>query len=247
MHVGKPGIPAYQVQDINKPYTPQRYMDLMDEAAREKPDVLLIDSISHAWAGEGGVLEMVDRAKTGGNNFVAWRTLTPIHNKFVDHILELPCHVIVTMRTRTEWITEKNDQGKVAPRKIGLAPIQRDGMEYEFDLVLDIDRERHMATASKDRTSLFDEIPFFLSKEHGVMLRKYLNSGEDAAPIQPAPPVAPPVESDLTPAMRNRLNALAQEAGFENLVTALEALEFPLKTKEDGAALAELLKQRKAS
>lgn len=245
LHVGKPGVPVYEVANLDPPYSPQKYIELMNEAMTLKPEVLIIDSLSHAWAGEGGILEMVDRVKSGGNNFTAWRTLTPLHNKFVDHVLSLPCHVIVTMRTKTDWVTEKNDSGKMTVRKIGLAPIQRDGMEYEFDVVLDVDRDKHTATASKDRTSLFDtEIGFTITEEHGKLLRKYLDTGDDVAPVKPEPVV----EDILTNAAKNRLNTLAKDAGFKDLNDALVKLEFEsLITMNDGEKLAAVLKTKKAS
>jgi hypothetical protein len=245
LHVGKPGVPTYQVANLDPPYTPQKYIQLMHEAMQLQPDVLIIDSLSHAWAGEGGILEMVDRVKSGGNNFTAWRTLTPLHNKFVDEILSLPCHVIVTMRTKTEWLTEKNESGKMTVRKVGLAPIQRDGMEYEFDVVLDVDREKHTATASKDRTSLFDsEIGFTITEQHGIALRKYLDEGEDVV-IEKQEPI---VEEVLSTAAKNRLNTLAKEVGFASLTEAVEKLEFgSLDTMKDGEKLAAILKTKKAS
>lgn len=247
LEAGKPGIPDFDIAVLEKPYTPQRYMALIDEAVKENPAVIIIDSLSHAWSGQGGVLEMVDRVKTGGNNFTAWRELTPLHNKFVEHILSVPCHVICTMRTKTEWVTEKNENGRMVPKKVGLSPVQRDGMEYEFTVVFDIDREKHLATASKDRTSLFDEsFGDLITDEHGTRLREWLDAG--AIVNQPAPKQEVRVEEVLTSAAKNRLNTLAKESGFKDLAQALNELEFgTLDTMNDGARLADILKTRKAS
>lgn len=250
MHVGKPGIPKYEIEDISKPYTPQRYIEVMSEAIAEKPEVLIVDSLSHAWAGPGGILEMVDRVKSGGNNFTAWRTLTPLHNKLVDFILDLPFHVIVTMRTKTEYVTEKNDQGKAVPRKVGLAPVQRDGMEYEFDIVFDIDQDTHLARASKDRTSLFDaNMGEILTAQHGVLLREWLDSGAEAEVVEAPAEVI--VGELITQAARNRLNTLAIEAKYANLTEAMQVLKVTkLDTMDDAknlAAMFDALETKKAS
>lgn len=247
LEAGKPGIPDFDIAELAKPYTPQRYIELINEAVAEQPAVIIIDSLSHAWAGQGGVLEMVDRVKSGGNNFTAWRELTPLHNKFVEHILSIPCHVICTMRTKTEWVTEKNENGRMVPKKLGLSPVQRDGMEYEFTVVFDIDREKHLATASKDRTSLFDEsFGDLITDNHGNRLREWLDAGANATKSEVKP--EPVVEELLTSGAKNRLNTLAKESGFKDLTTAVKELDFGvLDTMSDGARLADILKTRKAS
>ncbi len=125
----------------------------MDEGA----EVIIINSLSHAWSGSGGVLDMHDMAAKGqkaANSWAAWREVTPEHNALVDAILQAPCHIICTMRTKTAWEAVESGNGKKAPQKIGLKPEQREGMEYEFTLVLDLALDGHIATAGKDRTSL---------------------------------------------------------------------------------------------
>ena len=96
--------------------------------------MLIIDSLSHAWAGKDGALELVDKAaaRERGNSFAAWRHVTPLHNAMVDAIIGARLHIIVTMRSKVEWVIEKDERGKAVPRKIGLQPVQREGLEYEF-------------------------------------------------------------------------------------------------------------------
>lgn len=169
----------FDVAELAPPYSPARYRDLIVAAAKEY-DVLVIDSLSHAWAGEGGVLEMHDnatKAARGGNSYTAWRDVTPQHNALVDAILAAPCHVITTMRSKTAYELQDNN-GKKAPVKVGLAPVQRDGMEYEFTLCLDVSVTGHVATASKDRTRLWDGRCEVLTVQHGEELRAWLESGE---------------------------------------------------------------------
>ncbi len=172
----------YDVSPIDPPFTPTRYIELIREAEASGYDVLIIDSLSHAWVGEGGVLDMHDKATAAsrsGNSFAAWREVTPAHNQLVDTILGADLHVIITMRTKTAYEMVDDGKGRKKPIKIGMAPIQRDGMEYEFTLVMDLSIEGHVATASKDRTQLFDGQHFVPAAETGETLREWLESGRD--------------------------------------------------------------------
>jgi len=149
------GIP-FEFDTIElKTHSPAKYTDLIHEAEREGYDVIIIDSWSHAWSGAGGALAMVDSAKTK-NKFAAWGDVTPVHNEMVEAILGSPCHVIATLRTHMEYLVEKDDQGRVTNiTKVGLKPVQRNGVEYEFTVVGDMDI-RHQITVSKTRCKLVD-------------------------------------------------------------------------------------------
>jgi len=134
------------------PYSPQKLIDYLDAAENEGFAVVIIDSLTHFWSGEGGILEMADRAgaKSGGNNFAGWKVVTPIQQKMIDRILSFNGHVIASMRSKTEWSVERDERGKASPKKIGLAPEQRAGIEYEFTLVLDLDID-HNTNVNKTR------------------------------------------------------------------------------------------------
>jgi hypothetical protein len=126
------------------------------EFAQQHADVLIIDSISHAWSGVGGALEQAENLqKKTRNKMEAWRLVTPLHNRFVTALVNCQCHLIVTMRTKTEWTFEQDDRGRQVPRKIGTKPIQRDGLEYEFDIVCDLTWE-HDLLVSKTRMPALD-------------------------------------------------------------------------------------------
>lgn len=176
----------YDIINIEAPYTVQKYRDAIAAFEREGYDVIIIDSLSHAWAGDGGLLDKQGKiADSGrGNSYTAWRTITPEHNGLIDAMLRSPCHIIATMRAKVEYVIEKNDRGKDTPRKIGLAPVQREGMDYEFSVVFDIDSQ-HVAHASKDRTSLFDGQYFTITTDTGKSLLDWLESGADD-PLAPA-------------------------------------------------------------
>lgn len=183
LEIGKPGIPEFFHAPLRPPFTPARYREYINVAVQEGADLIIVDSLSHAWSGSGGVLDMHDKTskaqKYNGNSWAAWREVTPEHNTLVDAILNCPCHVICTMRTKTAWEVVENDKGKKTPQKIGLKPEQREGMEYEFTCVLDLSVEGHIASASKDRTSLFDGVCFVPSAETGEKLIAWLNNGID--------------------------------------------------------------------
>jgi hypothetical protein len=172
----------YQVDTIASPFEPKKYIDCIMAAEAAGIEVLIIDSLSHAWAGEGGIITIADKAgATSKNPYGGWNVATPQHNKLVDAILRYPGHVIVTIRTKTAYEVETNDRGKKAPVKIGLKPIQRDDLEYEFDLIFDLEKKTHTATTDKDRTSLFiGQPPFQITKETGTLLNTRLETGVES-------------------------------------------------------------------
>lgn len=172
---------------LEPPYTPSRYIEII-RAARDY-DVLIIDSLSHAWEGKGGVLEMhgnVTAASSSKNSYTAWRDITPKHNDLIDAILAFPGHVITTMRSKMEYIMTEGGNGKKGEvKRVGMAPIQRAGTEYEFDLVLDMSAEGNFATVSKKRMAkLFNDGPFRPSRETGKLIREWLESGSPNTPAR---------------------------------------------------------------
>jgi hypothetical protein len=186
---------------IDPPFTVLKYMEAQKALEDAGAEVIILDSITHAWNGQGGLLDQIGHitaASNSGNSYTAWRDVTPQHNRFIDGMLQSPAHIIATMRAKTDYVLETNKKGKQEPRKVGLAPIQREGMDYEFTVVLDLDSS-HTAHASKDRTSLFDGEYFIPSPETGKRLLTWLNTGIDA----------PKPERPLT--VREWLDALQSE------------------------------------
>jgi len=143
-------------------FSPKTYVNAIKAAIQARYDVLIIDSLSHAWEGVGGALDTVDKKATqaGANSFTAWKDVTPMHREMVEAILACPCHVIVTMRSKMDYVLEEQQRrgGKkvMVPKKVGMAPIQRQGMEYEFDVVCDLDEE-HLLRVTKTRCPEIDE------------------------------------------------------------------------------------------
>lgn len=179
LEAGKPGIPEYDVITIGSPFTCEKYIGAIKHLENNGCEVIIIDSLTHAWAGEGGLLDLQGKIVDSGkaNSYTAWRFITPKHNALVEAILQSKCHIIATMRSKMEYAISDNG-GKKEVKKVGMEPIQRDGMEYEFTLFLDLDHN-HTASASKDRTSIFDGQYFKPSAETGVKLLDWLNAGVD--------------------------------------------------------------------
>lgn len=178
------GIPwKFDVLELTQ-FSPERYTEAIVAAGRMGYSVLVIDSLSHAWEGAGGALEMKQKA---GESWSAWRHITPVHNRMVDAILQSPCHIITTMRSRMEYVQETDARGKVTIRKVGLAPIQRPGMEYEFDIVCDIDWN-HILVVSKSRCSTVADMT--VEKPGPEFIRpvvEWLNSGEKTYKVHEEP------------------------------------------------------------
>ena len=162
-------------------FHPQQYINAIQAAGNEGYEVLIIDSLSHAWIGKDGALEQVDRiAKRSqtGNSFAAWRDVTPLHNQLVEAIVSSKCHLIATMRAKTEYVLEANDKGKMAPRKVGMAPIQRDGLEYEFDVVADLDLDHNFIVSKSRCFELSNQIINKPGKNVADTLKNWLYSGQ---------------------------------------------------------------------
>lgn len=148
-HVGK-----FNVLNLHQPYSPESYIQAINECEKAGMEVIIIDSISHCWH---YLLQL--HGTMEGNSFTNWNKISPLQNAFVDKITQSPCHIICTMRSKQDYIIQTNN-GKTTIEKIGLKAIQRNEIEYEFTIVLDIDMT-HKAKAIKDRTNLFMDKPAF--------------------------------------------------------------------------------------
>jgi hypothetical protein len=183
----------FDVIDLVPPFTPEAYCDAIAQAEAAGYEVIVVDSITHEWNGSGGILELKDQlaaAKYRGNSWSAWSELTPRHRKFIDAMLRSPAHVIACGRSKTET-AQVDEGGRKKVVKLGMAVEQRDGLEFEFTVVLDIVHDGHYAVASKDRTRLFTGDPRPITVEHGRALAAWLEGGEpDAGPPAATAPAA---------------------------------------------------------
>lgn len=178
-------------------FEPEQYIKWIGEAERAGYDVLIIDSLSHAWSGKGGILEFVDRTKKGPNSFNAWGDATPKHNNLVEALLKCRMHLVVTMRTKMEYVQEKDpNTGKTTIRKLGLQPVQRDGLEYEFTIVGDLNSSG--LTISKTRCPTVEPGAYF--EKPGEKFAKTLLAWLSAGEAMTAPALAP--NQQLAPATK---------------------------------------------
>lgn len=166
---------------MSAPYTPEKYIEYVQSAVNAvgSDGVVIVDSFSHCWDNEGGILDIKENitATTRKNDFTAWNDAGKIQNNLVNTILSVNCHTIVTMRAKMAYAMEINDKGKTVPVKVGLAPVQRENTEYEFDMCFQIDRT-HTASLSKDTTFL-DDWQGVITAELGAMLGKWLSEGTE--------------------------------------------------------------------
>lgn len=184
------------------------YLRAIKDAQAAGYDLLILDSLSHAWAGRGGILEFVDAVakRQGGNSFGAWRDATPKHNELVEAMLSAKLHLIVTMRVKMEHVQERDERsGKTIVRKVGLQPVQRDGLEYEFDVVGDLTPESDLVISKTRCSALRGKVYHEPGQEVADVLRGWLSDGAVPTPVSngtfstPIEPERPAVRSEAPP------------------------------------------------
>lgn len=174
----------FDVMELQPPYHPDRFGEAIRDAAQAGYTVIILDSLTHAWSGTGGMLDLVDQIgkRIGGNSFAAWKDATPIQNRLIESIVGAPIHVIATMRSKQDYAQEKDDRGKTVVRKVGMAAQQREGFEYEFDVVIDLDID-HNGIITKSRAPvLADKVIAKPGREVADMLNEWLKGAP--APAQ---------------------------------------------------------------
>jgi hypothetical protein len=165
----------FQVIDLTPPFKPEKYIEAIQLCENSGIEVIIADSTTHEWACLVEENQILADAKFRGNTWSAWSKTTPRHDKFINAILHSSCHIITCTRSKTE--TVMGDDKKV--KKVGMKDVQREGWEYELTVSLNIDRDTHLAIASKDRTNLFENLdPFLITEETGKLIANWCNSGE---------------------------------------------------------------------
>lgn len=206
------GMFTFDVLEMNT-YDPRDLVGALAAAGAAGYGVVIIDSLSHFWEGTGGMLEQVDHAakRAGGNSFGGWKEARPIERQMIDALLAYPGHVIVTMRTKTEYVVEEDIRGKKVPRKIGLKPVQRDGIEYEFDIVGDLDIENTLVVTKTRCKELSGEV---LSKPDELLAKRILAWLDDGAQLPTVPDYVTRAAAAET---ADELRALYKEVQQRNL------------------------------
>lgn len=186
-------------------FSPQSLTESLAVAGGNGYGCVVVDSFSHYWMGVDGMLEQADKRAKNGNSFSGWKEARPDERRMLDALASYPGHVIVTLRVKTEYVIEENERGKKVPRKVGMKPEQREGIEYEFDVVGDLDLDNTL-TISKTR------IPML----HGQVIAK------------PGPEVAETIADwladgeDVPGPLAYRAEALDPDATFDGLKVLFE-------------------------
>ncbi len=168
---------SYNVLQLSVPYTPEKYTQAIEACGQAGMQVIIIDSISHEWE---YILE-AHASLPGNNSFANWQKIGLRHKVFIQTILNSKAHIIATTRTKQDYVLN-NLNGKMVPEKVGLKAIQREGLDYEFTLVFDLNM-KNSATASKDRTGLFfGKQEQRLSIDVGKSIYNWCNAGAEIAP-----------------------------------------------------------------
>jgi hypothetical protein len=179
----------FDVMTLSAPFTNEKFLVAIDAAVKAGYDTVIIDSLSHEWAGSGGLLEQKNEldSKPGSNSYTNWGKPTKEHEKLKEKLVQSPINIIGCMRAKQDHILESKN-GKMIPVKVGMGAIQRDGMEYEFTTVFDVDMA-HKASTSKDRTGLFCGTPdtpvyFVITEDTGKKFVEWRNQGVDIPKVK---------------------------------------------------------------
>lgn len=222
-------------------YSPESYTEAVLEAGRQGYESVVIDSLSAEWTGKGGALEIANAVR---GPFGDWKTATPLHDKMFETILASPCHAIATVRSKMDYVLELNEKGKMEPRKVGMAPIQRDTAPYEFDILLSMDAA-HVGTVSGSRCRAIDGVSVL--KPGADFLRPvvlWLESGVQVDAPRPSPRITDPQVqrvSELLGEMRWTLDRIERDFPRKYGVTALGKM-----THEQAAGLIKWLEAQAA-
>ena len=233
---------------LGPPYSPQRYVAAIHAAEEAGYTVVVVDSLSHAWSDEGGVLSIVDdevaRTKSG-NSFAAWRKGTPEQNRLVNALVQSPIHVVATMRTKMAYALEKDERtGRQQVRKLGMEPVQRENIEYEFAVVGELDLDHRLMVTKSRLTNLQDRVVLkpglAFGRELVVELRdgvKIEESGSTSKPVADAVPAEAAHPSAGTPpsaAASVPDQAPGEEAAADSVGDDSRSPQEPAAVEDDG-------------
>lgn len=198
---------SFDTLDIAPPFEHEKFIEGINAAVEAGYKVVVIDSASHFWE---GILEFKGNLDArGGNSYTNWKVAGDKFSGIIKAVLQSPVHIICCMRSKMDYVQEKDERGKTTVRKVGLAPIMRDGIEYEFTTVFDVDLS-HRAAASKDRSGLFTDKIFQITEETGAQLEQWRNSAGASVQAAAPTPAAPAQKPAAQPANPNDVILLEQ-------------------------------------
>ncbi len=207
-------------------FSPDVYVEAIRDAEAAGYEVIVVDSLSHAWMGKDGALEQVDRAslRSGSkNSYFAWRDVTPKHNALVEAIVQSKAHVIATMRAKTEYALDRDDKGKMVPRKIGLAPVPRDGMDYEFSIAGELDLAHHLSITKSRCSELAGRVVPDPGADLANVIRTWLET-TSAGPVKTAGPALAQLAKTARERARASIRAATTTEQLDALVATIQKL-----------------------
>lgn len=218
-------------------YNPQILIQALAAAGAAGYDVVIIDSLSHFWMGTDGMLEQVDRAakRAGGHGMSGWKEMRPVERQMVEALLAYPGHVICTLRVKTDWVEGENARGKRQMMKVGTKAEQREGLEYEFDIVGSLDLDNELTVVKSRCSAVSGAVIKQPGRDFAETIKAWLDDGEAA-------PTAAQIRDEVTAdpgATVDDLLALYRKAERLGLLAA------PVVTDTgDTASLGDFIKQR---
>lgn len=208
---------GYNVVPMTPPFSPERYVQAIEYCEKQGAEVIIIDSFSQCWEGEGGILSLADQL--GGQYQTAWKQLTPRYEKLKQKIILSKCHMITTTRRKQDYDMVKDQNGKTKVVKVGLKEITREGWEYELTINLELDTN-HNATASKDRTQLFpSQVSFIPTEQTGKLIQDWCNKGIEPIALPPTTPAPQTAAAELTEVELLEIKDLVSKCGNGNALT----------------------------
>lgn len=166
-------------------YSPEKYVEAINQAAKGGYECLVIDSLSHAWSGPGGLLDIVSNQQKrtgGGNSFTAWKDASPMQAKLIDTILTAPLHIIATMRSKMEYVldqVEKNGRTVSVPKRVGMAPVQKNDIEFEFSVFGELNLDHELVITKTRVDTLKDMVFKEPGKDLANLLLTWLDTGKE--------------------------------------------------------------------
>ncbi len=242
-HADDPAIGGFDVADLQPPYSPERYLELLNEAQRSS-DAVVIDSLSHEWNGEGGCLSAVDRVldDRAGNDWAkrdkfkmfAWGQITPKHDALVAAICRSRVPLICCFRAKDKIVMEQKEEPGTTFKKTTIstdddAPVQRKDLVHEMTMIFSLEQREGIGgyfTVRKRTTEglyrAVSEKTFGeqLSVKHGEALTKWCANPSASSPA----PIAQEASSDQRQRMFDKfkeadiseasLKAFAEQKGW---------------------------------
>lgn len=160
--------------DLQPPFTPQRYTAAVEAAVAHGANAIIIDSGSHVWQGEGGVLEQADARKPGIGK---WAPKIP-YTRMVYRMLRSPVHMIFCLRAKEHYV--QKGKGKDAEiEHLGQIPIFGAGFVHEMTVSvrMESNTRKPLTVKAPDPIANVIQIGEFITEKHGERIASWLAGG----------------------------------------------------------------------